>query len=86
MRWDVSYTTVDTTGSHPSTIYHTSYIRLGLDLAAGLGWQFTRAIGVEARFVHSPYKASALNNPTATTRVDVNRDWDVLQLAATFRW
>jgi hypothetical protein len=55
-------------------------------LAAGLGWQFTRVIGLEARFMHSPYKAFDLNNPTSTTRMDVNRDGNYLQLAGTFRW
>ena len=55
-------------------------------LAAGLGWQFTRVIGLEARLVHAPYKAFDLGNPTSTARSDVNRDGNFLQVAGTFRW
>jgi opacity protein-like surface antigen len=85
-RWDLSYTTSDRVGNSFSTSYDRSKNTSSLGLAAGLGWQFTHIIGLEARFVHSPYKAFDLNNPTSTTRIDVNRDGNYLQLAATFRW
>ncbi len=85
-RWDLSYTTSDRVGNGFSSSYDRSKNTTSLSLAAGLGWQFTRVIGLEARFVHAPYKAFDLNNPTSTTRTDVNRDGDFLQLAATFRW
>jgi opacity protein-like surface antigen len=85
-RWDLSYTTSDRVGNGFSSSYDRSKNTSSLGLAAGLGWQFTRVIGLEARFVHSPYKAFDLDNPTSTTRTDVNRDGDYLQLAATFRW
>jgi hypothetical protein len=85
-RWDLSYTTNDRVGNGFSTSYDRSKNTTSLSLAGGLGWQFTRVIGLEARFVHSPYKAFDLTNPTSTTRTDVNRDGDFLQLAATFRW
>jgi hypothetical protein len=41
--------------------------------------------GLKACFMPSPYKAFDLNNPTSTTRTDVNRDGNFLQLAGTFR-
>ncbi|HEX7597919.1 MAG TPA: outer membrane beta-barrel protein [Polyangia bacterium] len=85
-RWDLSYTTSDRAGNGFSSSYDRSKNTTSLGLAGGLGWQFTRVIGLEARFVHAPYKAFDLNNPTSTTRIDVNRDGDFLQLAATFRW
>jgi hypothetical protein len=85
-RWDLSYTTSDRAGSSFSSSYDRSLNTNSFSLAAGLGWQFTRVIGMEARFVHAPYKAFDLNNPTSTARTDVNRDGDFLQLAATFRW
>ena len=67
-------------------IYDRNKNTTSLDLAAGMGWQLTRVIGLEARFVHAPYKAFDLNNPTSTTRTEVNRDGNFLQLAGTFRW
>jgi hypothetical protein len=85
-RWDLAYTTNDRNGNAYSTSYDSNKNTTSLNLAAGLGWQFTRVIGLEARFVHAPYKAFDLNNPTSTTRTDVNRDGNFLQLAATFRW
>jgi opacity protein-like surface antigen len=85
-RWDLSYTTSDRVGSSFSSSYDRSKNTTSLGLAGGLGWQFTRVIGLEARFVHSPYKAFDLTNPTSTTRTDVNRDGNFLQLAGTFRW
>jgi opacity protein-like surface antigen len=85
-RWDLSYTTSDRVGNGFSSSYDRSKNTTSLNLAAGLGWQFTRVIGMEARFVHAPYKAFDLNDPTSTTRTDVNRDGNFLQLAATFRW
>jgi opacity protein-like surface antigen len=85
-RWDLSYTTSDRSGNDFSSSYDRSKNTNSFSLAAGLGWQFTRVIGVEARFIHAPYKAFDLNNPTSTTRTDVNRDGDFLQFAATFRW
>ena len=85
-RWDLSYSTSDKVGSTYSTSYDRNKNTTSLNLAAGLGLQITRVIGVEARFVHAPYKAFDLNNPTSTTRTDVNRDGNFLQLAGTFRW
>jgi opacity protein-like surface antigen len=85
-RWDLSYTTSDKIGNSYSSSYDSNKNTTSLGLAAGLGWQFTRVIGLEARFMHSPYKAFDLNNPTSTTRTDVNRDGNFLQLAGTFRW
>lgn len=85
-RWDLSYTTSDKNGNSYSSSYDHSKNTTSLGLAAGLGWQITRVIGLEARFVHSPYKAFDLNNPTSTARTDVNRDGNFLQLAGTFRW
>jgi hypothetical protein len=41
--------------------------------------------GQKACLMPSPYKAFDLNNPTSTTRTDVNRDGNFLQLAGTFR-
>jgi len=85
-RWDLTYTTSDRAGNNYSSSYDRSKNTSSLGLAAGLGWQFTRVIGLEGRFVHSPYKAFDLNDPTSTTRTDVNRDGNFLQLAGTFRW
>jgi hypothetical protein len=85
-RWDLSYTTSDRSGSTFSSSYKRTKNATSLGLAAGLGWQFTRVIGLEARFVHAPYKAFDLTNPTSTARTDVNRDGNFLQLAGTFRW
>lgn len=85
-RWDLSYTTSDRNGSTFSSSYKRTKNTNSLSLAAGLGWQFTRVIGVEARFVHAPYKAFDLSNPTSTTRTDADRDGNFLQLAGTFRW
>lgn len=85
-RWDLAYTTSDRNGNTYSNSYDSNKNTTSLNLAAGLGWQFTRVIGLEARFVHAPYKAFDLNDPTSTTRTDVNRDGNFLQLAATFRW
>lgn len=85
-RWDLSYTTSDRSGGTFSSSYKRTKNTNSLDLAAGLGWQFTRVIGLEARFVHAPYKAFDLSNPTSTARTDVNRDGNFLQLAGTFRW
>jgi opacity protein-like surface antigen len=85
-RWDLSYTTSDRVGNGFSSSYDRSKNTTSLGLAGGLGWQFTRVIGLEARFVHAPYKAFDLSDPTSTTRTDVNRDGNFLQLAATFRW
>jgi len=85
-RWDLSYTTSDRAGSGFSSSYDRSENTTSLGLAGGLGWQFTRVVGLEARLIHSPYKAFDLNDPTSTTRTDVNRDGNFLQLAATFRW
>jgi opacity protein-like surface antigen len=85
-RWDLSYTTSDKVGSSYSSSRDSSKNTTSLSLAAGLGWQVTRVIGLEARLMHSPYKAFDLTNPTSTTRTDVNRDGTYLQLAGTFRW
>jgi len=85
-RWDLSYRTSDRIGNGFSSSYDRSKNTTSLNLAAGLGWQFTRVIGLEARFVHAPYKAFDLSDPTSTTRTDVNRDGNFLQFAATFRW
>jgi len=85
-RWDLSYTTSDRVGNSFSTSVDRNKNTTSLGLAAGLGWQFTRVIGLETRFVHSPYKAFDLSTPTSTTRTDVNRDGNYLQLAGTFRW
>lgn len=85
-RWDLSYTTSDRVGNRFSSSYDSSKNASSLSLAAGLGWQFTRVIGAEARFVHAPYKAFDLNDPTSTSRTEVNRDGNRLELAATFRW
>jgi hypothetical protein len=85
-RWDLSYTTSDRVGSSYSSSYDSSRNTTSLGLAGGVGWQFTRVIGVEARLVHSPYKAFDLNNPTSTARTDANRDGNFLQVAGTFRW
>lgn len=85
-RWDLSYTTSDRSGSTFSTSYDRTQNTTSLGLAAGLGWQFTRVIGMEARFVHAPYKAFDLSNPTSTARTDVNRDGNYMQIAGTFRW
>ncbi|WP_285570488.1 outer membrane beta-barrel protein [Geothrix limicola] len=85
-RWDLSYTTSDKIGNTFSSSRDTTKNTTSLGLAAGLGWQFTRVIGLEARFLHSPYKAFDLNDPTSTARTDVNRDGNYLQFAATFRW
>ena len=85
-RWDLTYTTSDKVGSTYSSSYDSNKNTTSLTLAGGLGWQFTRVIGLEARLVHAPYKAFDLNNPTSTTRTDVNRDGNFLQIAGTFRW
>lgn len=85
-RWDLSYTTSDRSGSTFSSSYERTRNTTSLGLAAGLGWQFTRVIGMEARFVHAPYKAFDLSNPTSTARTDVNRDGNFIQIAGTFRW
>lgn len=85
-RWDLSYTTTDRAGSTYTSSYDSSKNTTSFGAAAGLGWQFTRVIGLEARLVHSPYKAFDLNNPTSTGRTDVNRDGNFLQIAGTFRW
>jgi opacity protein-like surface antigen len=85
-RWDLSYTTSDRNGNSYNTSYDSNKNTTSLSLAAGLGWQITRVVGLEARFVHSPYKAFDLNDPTSTTRTDVNRDGEFVQLAGTFRW
>jgi hypothetical protein len=85
-RWDLSYTTSDRVGNGFSASYNRSKNTTSLGVAGGLGWQFSRVIGLEARFVHAPYKAFDLNDPTSTTRTDVNRDGNFLQLAGTFRW
>jgi hypothetical protein len=85
-RWDLSYTTSDRVGNGFSASYNRSKNTTSLGVAGGLGWQFSRVIGLEARFVHAPYKAFDLNDPTSTTRTDVNRDGNFLQLAATFCW
>ncbi|MBI1754605.1 MAG: hypothetical protein HY014_18500 [Acidobacteria bacterium] len=85
-RWDLSYTTSDRIGNSFSSSYDRSKNTSSLSLAAGLGWQFTRIIGAEARFVHAPYKAFNLNDPTSTSRTEVNRDGNRLELAGTFRW
>jgi opacity protein-like surface antigen len=85
-RWDLTYTTSDRNGNSYNTSYDSNRNTTSLALAGGLGWQISRVIGLEARFVHSPYKAFDLNNPTSTTRTDVNRDGEFVQLAATFRW
>lgn len=85
-RWDLSYTTSDKVGSTYSSSYDSNKNTTSLSLAAGLGWQFTRVIGLEARLVHAPYKAFDLGNPTSTARSDVNRDGNFLQVAGTFRW
>jgi hypothetical protein len=85
-RWDLSYTTSDRAGNGFSSSYERSKNTTSPGLAAGLGWQFTRVIGTELRLIHAPYKAFDLSDPTSTTRTDVNRNGDFLQLAATFRW
>jgi opacity protein-like surface antigen len=85
-RWDLSYTTSDRVGNAFSNSYDRTKNTTSFGLAGGLGWQFTRVIGLEARLVHSPYKAFDLTTPTSTTRTDVNRDGNFLQLAATFLW
>jgi len=85
-RWDLTYTSSDHHNGSWDNSYDSSKNTTSLSLAAGLGWQFTRVICLEARFVHSPYKAFDLSNPTSTGRTDVNRDGDFAQLAATFRW
>jgi hypothetical protein len=85
-RWDLTYSTSDRIGSGFSSSYDSSKVTTSLNLAAGLGWQFTRVIGLEARLVQAPYKAFDLNDPTSTTRSNVNRDGTFLQLAGTFRW
>jgi opacity protein-like surface antigen len=85
-RWDLSYTTSDRSGSTYSSSYDSNKNTTSLGLAAGLGWQFTRVLGLEARLIHAPYKAFDLSNPTSTTRTDVNRDGNYLQLSGTFRW
>jgi opacity protein-like surface antigen len=85
-RWDLSYTTSDRNGNSYSASSDRSKNTTSMGLGAGAGWQFTRVIGLEARLVHSPYKAFDLNNPTSTARTDVNRDGNFLQVAATFRW
>jgi len=85
-RWDLSYTTSDKIGDSYASSRDSSKNTTSLGLAAGLGWQFTRAVGMETRLVHSPYNAFDLNNPTSTSRTDVNRDGTFLQLAGTFRW
>lgn len=85
-RWDLSYTTSDKIGDGYSSSHDSNKNTTSLGLAAGLGWQFTRVIGLEARIMHAPYKSFDLNNPTSTTRTDVNRDGNFLQFAGTFRW
>jgi hypothetical protein len=85
-RWDLSYTTSDRNGNSFNNSYDSTKNTTSLALAAGLGWQFSRVIGLEARFVHSPYKAFDLNTQSSLTRTDVNRDGEFVQLAATFRW
>lgn len=85
-RWDLTYTTSDKVGGTYSSSYDSNKNTTSLNLAAGLGWQFTRVIGLEARLVHAPYKAFDLSNPTSTARTDVNRDGNFLQVAGTFRW
>lgn len=85
-RWDLTYTTSDKVGTTYTSSYDRNRNTTSLSLAAGLGWQFTRIIGLEARFIHAPYKAFDLGNPTSTTRTDVNRDGNFLQIAGTFRW
>jgi len=85
-RWDLAYTTSDRNGNSYTSSYDSSKNTTSLGLAAGLGWQITRVFGLEARFVHTPYKAFDLNDPTSTTRTDVNRNGEFAQLAATFRW
>lgn len=85
-RWDLSYTTSDKVGNTYSSSYDHNKNTTSLSLAGGLGWQFTRVIGLEARLMHAPYKSFDLNNPTSTTRTDVNREGNYLQIAGTFRW
>ncbi|MFZ1375348.1 MAG: outer membrane beta-barrel protein [Geothrix sp.] len=85
-RWDLTTTTSDKVGSSYASSYERNRNTTSLSLAAGLGWQFTRIIGLETRFIHSPYKTFDLGNPTSTTRTDVNRDGNFLQVAGTFRW
>lgn len=85
-RWNLAYSTSDKVGNTYTSSYDTNKNTTSLGAAAGLGWQFTRVIGLEARFVHAPYKAFDLNDPTSTTRTDVNRDGNFLQVAGTFRW
>lgn len=85
-RWDLSYTTSDRSGNSFSSSYDSNKNTTSLSLAAGLGWQFSRVIGLEARFIHAPYKAFDLNTQSSLTRTDVNRDGEFVQLAATFRW
>jgi len=85
-RWDLTYTSSDRVGNAYASSYDSNKNTTSLSLAGGLGWQFTRVIGLEARFVHAPYKAFDLNNPTSTNRIDVNRDGNFLQVAGTFRW
>ena len=55
-------------------------------MAADLGWQFARVIGLETSFVPAPYKAFDLNSPAASTRTDRNRDGTFLPMVATLRW
>jgi len=85
-RWDLSYTTSDKVGSTYSSSYDSSKNTTSFGVAAGLGWQFTRVLGLEARLVRAPYKAFDLSTPTSTNRTDVNRDGTFLQLAGTCRW
>jgi hypothetical protein len=85
-RWDLTYTSSDRNGNNFSSSYDSDKNTTSLGLAAGLGWQITRVIGLEARLVHSPYKAFDLNNQTSTGRLDVNRNGEFVQLAGTFRW
>lgn len=85
-RWDLTYTSSDRSGNTYTASYDSSKNTTSLDLALGLGWQFTRVVGLEGRFIHAPYKAYDLVNPLSTNRTEVNRDGNFLQVAATFRW
>lgn len=85
-RWDLAYSTSDKVGSAYSASYDRTKNTTSLGLTGGLGYQFTRVVGLEGRFVHFPYKAFDPNNPNATTQTDVNREGNFLQLAGTFRW
>jgi len=85
-RWDLTYTTSDRIGNSYASSYDHSKNTTSLGLAAGLGWQITRVIGTEFRFIHAPYKAFNLSDPTSTSRTEVNRDGNRLELAGTFRW